>query len=243
MKRSRVRFGVRIFVFIFCVALMAYSMRIGIRNHTKLEYMAHLDDAVAVIDDEELTLKELLFYVTYQENKVEHDARIYSPDNSRDYWNIHTNGSFIKEEAKEAVLGMAIHDRIFFTMAREDNTVLTSDERQDREDTRTDFWSDIYEEQRQIVSPYSEDLDAALDRIALAEKRQMEKAKEDGVAFADYNWAARGFEENIKSRHVVIINEDVWDRIVLGDITLVHDKVSYTPFLKSEENNDEDKQE
>ncbi|MCR5451297.1 MAG: hypothetical protein K6F00_01555 [Lachnospiraceae bacterium] len=227
---------------VFCVVIMGYSMRVGIKNHTKLDYMAHLNDVVAVIDNEELTLEELLFYVTYQENKVEHDARIYNPENSRDYWNIHTNGSFIKEEAKDVVIGMAIHDRIFFKMARENNTVLTTEERQNREDTRSDFWSDLYPEQREIVSGHSEALDIAIDRIALAEKAQREAAEADGVGFSQYNWAAKEFLENIKSKHDVKIIEDIWDHIVLGDITLIHDKVSYTPFLKSEEKEDEDRQ-
>ena len=52
------------------------------------------------MDDVSLTLKDIAFYVAYEEKTVQEQAILYNPDNPRQYWNVYTDGQFVKLTAK-----------------------------------------------------------------------------------------------------------------------------------------------
>ena len=100
---------------------------------------------------EELTFKDLGFYILYQENKIEAQAAVYNKNSTKDYWNIHTNGYFMQAQVKDSIMECAIHDRIFYRLAEENNVVLSTDETKLLENRRTDFWADLYSEQLERI--------------------------------------------------------------------------------------------
>ena len=104
-------------VLILCVAVMVYALLTMGNNRAKLDYQEHLGDTAVTVDSEEIIFQDLAFYILYEEGKIEEQARIYNPDYTKDYWNLHTNDTFIQLEAKEVVLGMAVHDHLFYQMA------------------------------------------------------------------------------------------------------------------------------
>ena len=104
-------------VLLVCVAVVGYVLLNVNFNRDKLDYNEHLSDVAVTIDGEEVTYQDLAFYILFEERKVEEQARIYNPDYTKDYWNLHTNDTFIQLEAKEVVLGMAVHDHLFYQMA------------------------------------------------------------------------------------------------------------------------------
>ena len=84
-----------------------------------------LDEVILTVDHKELKLSELAFYVAYQEQTIEAEALIYNPDNTNEYWNLYANGTFLRDEGKQAVIEMAVHDEIFYQMAVAEGIVLT----------------------------------------------------------------------------------------------------------------------
>ena len=92
-------------------------------------YNEHLEDVAVNVNGKELTLRDMAFYVAYEEMNVEKQALVYDSDNPNKYWNIHTNGEFVRVAARKAAMSMAIHDEIFYEMAKKESITLTDDEK------------------------------------------------------------------------------------------------------------------
>ncbi len=71
-------------------------------------YNEHLEDVAVTVNGKELTLRDMAFYVAYEEMNVEKQALVYDSDNPNKYWNIHTNGEFVRVAARKAAMSMAI---------------------------------------------------------------------------------------------------------------------------------------
>ena len=50
----------------------------------ELVFAEALDEVILTVDQRELKLSELAFYVAYQEQQIEAAARIYNPDNTNE---------------------------------------------------------------------------------------------------------------------------------------------------------------
>lgn len=209
------------------VGLFLFGSYEGYLRRHSIDVLNNLDEPVAIVDGEELLLRDLGFYILYEENKVEKEALVYNEKRTKDFWNIHTNGFFLQAQARDAVIQMAIHDRIFYRAAQEAGVVLTSDEKQTLEDARTDFWADLYEEQHERIPGTYESVNRTMKEIAVAQKYQIRLAKALETTYAGLNWGGYDYDEGIIKEHDVKIIDRTWRRVILGDITLVHDEVSY----------------
>ncbi len=231
----------RLLVPIALLAFMVWGGYIGVRDRTTYSYMEHLDEVAVTVDGEDITLRDMLFYVAFEERKVEDDAASYNPDNTIEYWNIHTNGAFFKDIVKDTVMGMAVHDAILYKQADESNIILNSSERTSREDAKTDFWSDLYDIQLERLEGYEEIINTSIDHVALAQKYQGILAEKEDKDYHDLDWDGEVFEE-YKSSHDIVINKKVWKRIVFGDVTLDHKIPSFLPTKKSERKEEKESQ-
>ena len=222
-------------VLILCVAVMVYALLTMGNNRAKLNYQEHLEDTAVTVDSEEITFQDLAFYILYEEGKIEEQARIYNPDYTKDYWNLHTNDTFIQLEAKEVVLGMAVHDHLFYQMAvAEGMDTLTEEEEQELEYRMTDFWEDLLDIQWEKLPCSEETINEQIRLAAIAEKYQNYFADELGPSQAAYKYDGYYYQQ-IMEQHQVETNDKLWDRLVLGDITLSHGKLNYINGLTDED--------
>lgn len=222
-------------VLILCVAVMVYALLTMGNNRAKLNYQEHLEDTAVTVDSEEITFQDLAFYILYEEGKIEEQARIYNPDYTKDYWNLHTNDTFIQLEAKEVVLGMAVHDHLFYQMAvAEGMDTLTEEEEQKLEYRMTDFWEDLLDIQWEKLPCSEETINEQIRLAAIAEKYQNYLAEELGPSQAAYKYDGYYYQQ-IMEQHQVETNDKLWDRLVLGDITLSHGKLNYINGLTDED--------
>ncbi len=222
-----VRRLVSVILVIGIAGLIFYGSYEGYLRRHSIDVLANLDEPVAIVDGEELTLRDLGFYILYEEHKVEQEATVYNEKRTKDFWNIHTNGFFLQAQAKDAVIQMAIHDRIFYRAAEEAGIVLTSADKQALEDARTDFWADLYDVQHERIPGTYESVNNTMKQIALAQKYQLKLSKALETTYAGLNWGGYDYDEGIKKEHEIKIIDRTWRRVVLGDITLIHDDVSY----------------
>ena len=213
---------------------VAWSMVWLYQSRQPMVYSEHLDDKVFTIDGEDLSLRDIAFYIIYEEYNVEKDAYIYNPKNTRDYWNVHTNGHFLSVLAKEAVQGMAIHDHIFYEEAVKNNMVLSEEEKKRLDNSRSDFWEDLFESQKENLIAPEDVINRTMYNIALSEKYQAALAAKMGTTYHALDWNGADFEE-IKKKHDIRVNDKVWDKIKLGNITLVHGQADFTPYINKDE--------
>ena len=214
--RQSVRFTT---LMLLLVLLVAVSASIRARRIGKLPYLEHLDDTAVTIDGTDYKLRDLAFYLAYQEMSTQEQAKIYDLKQPNKYWNIHTNGSFIRTESKDAAMEAAVHDVIFYQMALADGLTLTAEETVYMENQKLDFWNDLEEYGQRRLGVSQEELNDTFLHMALAQKKQALLADENGVDYREYNKTGEQYQE-ILAEHTYTVNESLWDRLNFGKIII-----------------------
>ena len=214
-REKRIRFAL-ILVIVLAV-FMAFTVRFAKKE--KIIYRKSLEQAVLVVDGAELTLRDIAFYVAYEEKSIQKQAVLYSPDNPNEYWNLHANGQFVRTAAKQAVIDMAVHDEIFYKMALDEEMTLDETDKSYLENEEMDFWADLEEWQKERLGIGAQDLEEAMKKIALANKYQSIYAQMNDEEYEAYNYDGKAYAKLLE-QHEYGIKETVWDRVDMGNITL-----------------------
>ncbi|MBQ1917108.1 MAG: hypothetical protein II177_06480 [Lachnospiraceae bacterium] len=201
------------------VALLGLGVRNGVQMRSTFVYKDHLKDTAVTIDGEELTFRDLAFYVVYEEWQVQKSAYAYDQQKPANYWNSHVNGHFISVEARNMAMDMAVHDHILLRMAQSDGVVLSSDERAELESRRTDFFEDLYDDQMERLPVSYQTLDASMADIAVAEKYRKQLAVSHNDTYASYGYDGKAYLE-LKKKHEVKVNKKLWSKVPMGRVTL-----------------------
>ena len=85
---------------IILFVVVCFGLNARQQNKKQLDYFEHLDDVVVTVDGEEVTMRDLGLYILYVERNVEEEAVVYNRKSTKDFWNIHTNDTFIQLHAK-----------------------------------------------------------------------------------------------------------------------------------------------
>ena len=154
--RQKLRFTAVLVVLLIILGTASYREQ-GKRQ--KLSFPESLDLVVMAVDGEQVTLREMAFYIAYEEGNMEDAAIIYNPDNTDEYWQLYINHTFLREQAKQTVVDMTIHDTLFYQMATAEKITLSEEEEQYLVNDQQDFWSDLTEEQRARLGVDEETID------------------------------------------------------------------------------------
>lgn len=210
-----------IIIVLFIVAILASLSYREYQNNQGMVFSDSLDKVVVTVDGQQLTLADMAFYIAYEEGEIEKTAHTYNPENTDEYWNIYTNGTFIRAEGKKSVLNMAIHDEIFYCLAIEEGMELSQEEEAYLANDIYDFWSDLEEEQRIKLGISEEELAQSMRKIMLAEKYQYLLAEMKQKSVEDYAFCGQAYEKLLEE-HVYTVEEKVWDEVPFGSITVDH---------------------
>lgn len=216
--RQKLRFTAVLVVLLIILGTASYREQ-GKRQ--KLSFPESLDLVVVTVDGEQVTLREMAFYIAYEEGSMEDAAIIYNPDNTDEYWRLYTNHTFLREQAKRTVVDMTVHDTLFAQMAAEEGVVLSEAEEQYLANEQQDFWSDLTEEQRESLSVSEDTLDETMRKMALAQKYQSILAEMEQVDYEDYSIGGTEYEK-LLAQHTCELDETTWDRVPFGSITVDH---------------------
>ena len=153
-------------------------------NREDIVYNESLNTVVATVQENEITLRDFAVYVAHQEAQVQEQAIIYDPDDTRKYWNIHTDGTYISHAARNEAMSMAIHDELFYQLALELDITLTEDEQGILENEVEDFWNDLVDEEKEKrLGITRQDVYNTMYKIALSQKGQMIYAMMNSVSY------------------------------------------------------------
>ena len=216
--RQKLRFTAVLVVLLIILGTASYREQ-GKRQ--KLSFPESLDLVVVTVDGEQVTLREMAFYIAYEEGSMEDAAIIYNPDNTDEYWRLYTNHTFLREQAKQTVVDMTVHDTLFAQMAAEEGVVLSEAEEQYLANEQQDFWSDLTEEQRESLSVSEDTLDETMRKMALAQKYQSILAEMEQVDYEDYSIGGTEYEK-LLAQHTCELDETTWGRVPFGSITVDH---------------------
>lgn len=207
---------------IFVIVLLLIVLIIGafsIFHDKEFHYLDHLDETFVTVDGNELPLKELGFYVVYEETLGSPMAYEYDHEDTKAFWGRHTNGNFISSLARESAVAMAVHDEIFYQQALSHQITLTEEESDIAELRLQDYLNAITPEQLEMVNLTEDDLRATVQKIALGEKYMLIYAKETGHYYEEYNISGDAYQELLQE-HDVKENKYLINKLVFGEISL-----------------------
>ena len=223
-RQSRKKYIITLILLVTLVALMIYGKDTGERR-MKLVYSQALDEVAVTVNGTDLTLRDVAFYVAFEEEQVEEQACEYNPEDTSEYWNVHVDGIYIRVAARNAAIQMAIHDELFYQMAMEEKISLTSEEESSCQLAYEDFWSDFTADGKaKRLGVAAEDIRNCMYRMALAQKYQSIYAQLQDVEYEQCNYGEAVYETLLKEQ-TYSINKDVWGRIDFGNVTLTHEKI------------------
>lgn len=218
LKRHRI-FPVVLLVLAGVLIVIFVLAAVHNKETENLIYRDSLSLTAATVDGQVLTLRDLAFYIAYQELKVDEQARIYDPDHPSNYWNAHTNGEFLRVTARKAAVDMMIHDYVYSREAATKGIALDPEEEAMCDSSAYDFWSDLTENQREALGIPEEQVYTVCRQIGLAEKYLMELSEENDRDLAVYETGGKAWEEKRDAMDIQT-NEQVLKRIQMGQIIL-----------------------
>lgn len=199
-----------------CVLLLMSGC--GARQRT-IDFKKHLDDVVLELDGQSYPLRELAFYVCYEEQTIQEQALAYDASNPNAYWNTHINGHFMRIRAREEAMSMAIHDFIFYEMAVEMGMELDQEEIAYATGRSEDFWLDLGETGQERIGITGAELTENMLRMALAQKYQQLYAAMQNVPEEDYDVDGAAYEKLLEE-HTYKIRNRIWEGVSMGHVTL-----------------------
>lgn len=189
----------------------------------KIDYAANLDRTAVTVDGVTLPLRNMAFYIAYEEGKVEKQAIAYNPEDTGQYWNAHTNGVFVKKVSQRAALDMAVHDEILSKLAKKENIELEKAEKKAVQEKTEEFWNGLLDEQQKRICVNEKEIGTTVEKIALAEKYQSVLAQREGGTAKDYAFEGKAYE-TLREEHSVKVNKHVWNLLDFGNVTITHAK-------------------
>ncbi len=217
-QRKRYNFVLTFILLVLLCVMMYYSREQG-KKRDALVYPESLELAAAEINGESLTLRDLAFYVAYEEMQVEEQAILYDSEDPGHYWNVRTQNGFTRVSARDAVMQMALHDELFYQMAK-DEIELDEEDEKNLEYVLQDFWEDLTEKEgEQRLGVTREDISKTLRKMAYAQKYQEIYAAMHNKETEEYDYTEETYQKLLEKQDYTI-NEKVWKRVSLGNVIL-----------------------
>lgn len=208
------------FVLLIIIAAISVGSYWQTKSRQQIVYADSLDKVVASVNGTSLTLKDIAFYVAYEEAEVEKQAFAYDAENPKKYWGIRLNETYVYAAARNAIIQMAIHDELFYQMAIEEGIELTDEEQQALHETEQEFWLDLVEDGKDKLLGVTETAIAdTMNKMAYAQKYQTIYAALENCEYEDYNFSEDAYMELLEQQDYTI-KKNVVKRLGVGSITL-----------------------
>lgn len=199
------------------------------KRQNKFVYEEHLDDIVLTVNDRQVTLRELGYYVYDVETKIDKQARIYNSEDPLDYWNTYFNsgveGGYISEMALDIVLESCVCDLIYEDMARTNKYELTTEEKKEVGKKAEVLFARLSGEQIQKTGLTQELIEEAMEREALVVKFASEYFEEvDFTGYSGYreelvSYAGDYYKNEILPQYKVEYRQRIVQELSIGRIT------------------------
>ena len=190
-----------------------------------VDFSDHLEETVVTVDETEVPLQELGYYIMETEEYVYQLAEIYNPTDTMQFWRLHFNGIFIITEAKNSAMNTCIRDNVYCLEAEAAGMSLTDEEIAAVEEDVADLLDGLSYKQQQSLQYDAQSLQPILEKVALA--RKYANSLLESVDWTDYDQTPEvaveidgDYYEEVLATHDVVINKKLWKKISLGSITI-----------------------
>lgn len=212
---------ITLILLLILAGMAVYSYSKG-QTREKLVYAEELARVAATVNGSNLTLRDLAFYVAYEEAEVERQAYIYNPKNTNIYWNLHANNTYIRKAARNAAIQMALHDELFYQMAQAEELELSEEEEASLAEKTEEFWTELIDYGKdERLGIERADIELTMRKMAYAQKMQYIYANVQGMDEEDFDFTSDAYLAFLEEQDYTI-SEEVWGRVDFGNVTLTH---------------------
>ncbi len=193
----------------------------SVKTEDKYLVKNHLDDVIVKIDDVEYCFGDIGYYITNGEAAVESQALVYNPDDPTEYWNKHTNGIFIRVEARDSVMNNFVKDVILSSEAENQGLSLTDEQKQQCSQSAQTILGQLNNYQKEQAGLTADNIDKALQRACLAQSYIEYKLQNEGSNYTQDDWNLDGVcYKAILENHKVKVITKIWEKPDFGNITI-----------------------
>lgn len=204
-------------VLIVCMSLMSLSL--SACGKKEVLPADNKEEVILTIDDREVTLGDLAYYIYSVEQLVQQQAYVYDKDDPTLYWKLYTNGKFLKLLAKDMCLERAERDFILAAEADNKGIKLSEEQTEGARDFAEETFSDIDSTIINRLGLTQDMLTETILRAQLAEYYAKTIVEEESLAEDDLK-VGGSYYNALKDKHNIEVKEDEWEEVEFGKITV-----------------------
>lgn len=204
-------------VLIVCLSLMSLSL--SACGKKEVLPADNKEEVILTIDDREVTLGDLAYYIYSVEQLVQQQAYVYDKDDPTLYWKLYTNGKFLKLLAKDMCLERAERDFILADEADNKGIKLSEEQTEGARDFAEETFSDIDSTIINRLGLTQDMLTETILRAQLAEYYAKTIVEEESLAEDDLK-VGGSYYNTLKDKHNIEVKEDEWEEVEFGKITV-----------------------
>lgn len=223
--KKEVKFAIGFVVF-FVVVIGVLLIH---RSFNKWDFVSNIDDIVLTIDDTNISLRELSYYIMQVERTGQTYAKAYDADNPKRYWNLYMNNEmtesgYVTDLARKSAMDFCIRDNIYYKEAVAAGFELEPEERDDVIYDARIAYETMTMQERKMTCLTNEDFELIMLKEALAHKYIAALCLEDEDGALDaivLKYDVGGtYYEDLKQNYEITIDENAWNRVKVGTITI-----------------------
>lgn len=204
-------------VLIVCLSLMSVSL--SACGKKEVLPADNKEEVILTIDDREITLGDLAYYIYSVEQLVQQQAYVYDKDDPTLYWKLYTNGKFLKLLAKDMCLERAERDFILAAEADNKGIKLSEEQTEGARDFAEETFSDIDSTIINRLGLTQDMLTETILRAQLAEYYAKTIVEKESLAEDDLK-VGGSYYNALKDKHNIEVKEDEWEEVEFGKITV-----------------------
>ena len=193
----------------------------------KFEFKDHLEEQVLSVGTENISLKEISYYIMERENYYNQQAKVENPHDPSKYWEDYflTAGTYFRNWVKEQAYDMCICDNIYYQDAQLNGYELDLTEQIEAYEEANKVFDKMSKKQKSATELTVDDLYEIMLKISIRAKyandvldnMDEDMTTEEKMTAIEVNGV---YYQEVLSRFTVTINSELWDQIELGKITI-----------------------
>ena len=226
--KRRLKKEVKIILGIGAAFIAVAAIVLAFAHRDRFDYEKSLNEIVLTVDDTNISLKELSYYIMQVEETGESMAKAYNENNPLAYWNLYMNdkneSGYVTDLARRAAINFCIRDNIYAKEAMKSGMDMTQDELSDLRYDAQKKYELMKQKQRAATQLTAEDFEIILYKEQMAHKyiqQLVENDNDDVLSAVVLKYDVDGtYYEQLKQSYTITTNDKIISHLKVGFITI-----------------------
>lgn len=198
-------------------------------QNKKFVYNKNLNSTAVTINETEVTLENMSYYVVMVEQQIQEMAVSYNPDKPEELWNTHFSAGpdsvFTRDYAKSLAMELCIYDYIMQAEAEKKGFSMSDEHKEMCEDYTQKIYDGLSSKARENVGVTMDNLSVMVERHELVKAYVLTvsenfKEQNENVDVSVLNYDGEFYKTVIYPNYKVTVNDSIWDDVNFGNLTV-----------------------